>query len=194
MRLCLRRDHPVAVLGDLTSYWVGLNSVVKWFPPPKFETRYLSSQCMCGCDLPVELIDILYVSEQGTHLFWTYGKVTHIDNVSQVVLENSRTTESCIKGNITICWRVTLYRYFQIPTSRGSMYTEKHTSSHALWCMFDVHKTFGLSPTFAEIQRMKNHLMCVNADVLDFFKKAGSRNSDSLDVILTGSLRICSTD
>lgn len=45
---------------------------------------------VCGCDLPVELINILYVSKQGTHLLWPYGKVTHIDNVSQVVLENSR--------------------------------------------------------------------------------------------------------
>lgn len=38
-------------------------------------------------DLPVEHIDVLYVSKQGTHLLWPYGKVTHIDDVNQIVLE-----------------------------------------------------------------------------------------------------------
>lgn len=51
---------------------------------------FIFSVRSCGRDLPVELINILYVSKQGTHLLWPYGKVTHINNVSQVVLENSR--------------------------------------------------------------------------------------------------------
>lgn len=38
------------------------------------------------CALPVELIDVLYVSKEAAHLLRLYGKVTHIDNVSQVVL------------------------------------------------------------------------------------------------------------
>lgn len=39
-----------------------------------------------GDDVPVELIDVLYVSKQGTHLLRPYGKVAHIDDVSQIVL------------------------------------------------------------------------------------------------------------
>jgi len=42
---------------------------------------------LSDCDVPVELIDVLYVSEQSTHSLWLYGKVAQIDNVSQVVLE-----------------------------------------------------------------------------------------------------------
>lgn len=39
-----------------------------------------------GGKLPVEHIDVLYVSKQGTHLLWSYGKVAHIDDVNQIVL------------------------------------------------------------------------------------------------------------
>lgn len=46
--------------------------------------------CISWCSKPVELIDVFYISKQGTHLFWPNGKVTHINNVSQVVLEESR--------------------------------------------------------------------------------------------------------
>lgn len=41
-------------------------------------------------DVPVELIDVLYVSKQGTHLLWPYGKVAHVDDVSQIVLKNNK--------------------------------------------------------------------------------------------------------
>lgn len=37
--------------------------------------------------VPVELVDVLYVSKKSTHLFWPYGKVAYIDNVSQVILK-----------------------------------------------------------------------------------------------------------
>lgn len=45
--------------------------------------------CIC-CDSPVELVDVLYVSKQGTHLLWSNGEIAHINNVSQVVLEKQQ--------------------------------------------------------------------------------------------------------
>lgn len=45
--------------------------------------------CVCWRDSPVELIDVLYVSKQVTYLLWANGKITHINNVGQVVLEKS---------------------------------------------------------------------------------------------------------
>ena len=40
-----------------------------------------------GTFLPVELIDVLYVSKKGAHLLRPYGKVAGIDNVCQIVLK-----------------------------------------------------------------------------------------------------------
>lgn len=46
--------------------------------------------CICWRDSPVELIDVLYVSKQGTHLLRANGEMTNINDVSQIVLENRK--------------------------------------------------------------------------------------------------------
>lgn len=60
---------------------------------------HISSQIACigGWKLPVELIDVLYVSKQGTDLLWPDGEVTHINDVGQVVLEKTDESELHIK-------------------------------------------------------------------------------------------------
>lgn len=52
--------------------------------------------CICWCNSPVELIDVLYVPKQFTHLLWANGEITRINNVGQVVLEKQQ--KLCIKG------------------------------------------------------------------------------------------------
>lgn len=121
--------------------------------------------CLCGCDSPVELINVLYVSKQGTHLLGPYGKITHIYNVGQIVLEKSR--EQRLNGTVNInTWRHTSsYKFLPVEGAHVQINIFNHHLHFAV--CFSRHFRFDpLSPTLLAEQRIKYAIYCADTDVL----------------------------
>lgn len=126
--------------------WQKIGSGLKLWLTSNLKYMHISSQFVCtgGWKLPVELIDVLYVSKQGTDLLWPDGEVTHVNNVGQVVLENrwEWVTHKVIRlyKEVLSIFGDTLsqvsYKHFQILTSRGSINIEKQfvlSSAMYIW-------------------------------------------------------------
>lgn len=81
--------------------------------------------CIC-CDSPVELVDVLYVSKQGTHLLWSNGEIAHINNVSQVVLEKQQ-KKGTLMLKKPLCRSFKNKKTFEVLPAGGAQTRKKHT-------------------------------------------------------------------